>query len=151
MLRLPTRLFLIVSRSLVQGYADKVKISAPSMANRYNVNSRALMPALRRLTQVGILKSQIGGSKPGFIFTRKPSKISMYEIITALEGEFKTSSCRDIMDDVTCEIDKCSDCSVFQIINKGTFQIINDLKNTTLSDHTYFRNINTQDQKSKSL
>ena len=141
MLRLPTRLFLIVSRSLVQGYADKVKISAPSMANRYNVNSRALMPALRRLTQVGILKSQVGGRKPGFILARKPSKISMYEIIVALEGEFKISSCRDIMDNVKCRIDNCNNCSVFQIINKGTFQVINDFKNTTLSDHTHIGNI----------
>ena len=151
MLLLQTRLFLIASSSLVQGHADKVKITAPSIAKRYNINSRALMPALRRLTQVGILKSQVGGSNPGFIFTRKPSRISMYEIITALEGEFKILSCRDIMDDVKCEICNCDDCSVFQIINGGILKTINDLKNTSLSDHTNLRYINTQDSISKSI
>ena len=78
MLLLPTRLFLIVSSYLVQGYRERVKITARQMADKYNINARALMPALRRLTQVGILKSQIGGSKPGFIFTRDPSGISIY-------------------------------------------------------------------------
>ena len=135
MLLLSTRLFLIASTHLVEGYSKKIKITAPYIAKRCNVNSRALMPALRRLTQVSILKSQIGGREPGFILAREPSDISMYEIITALEGEFKMSSCRDIMDYVKCKIDNCNDCSIFQIMNKGIFKTINNLKNTTLSDH----------------
>ena len=150
MLLLPTRLFLIASSSFVQGYTTKVKITAPKIAEIYNINSRALMPALRRLTQVGILMSQVGGREPGFILARKPSKISMYEIITALEGEFKMPSCRDMMDDVKCKIDNCSDCCVFQIINEGIFQTINDLKKTSLKDHACLKNINTKDRTSKS-
>ena len=136
MLLISTRLFLIASTCLAQCYADKIKITAPYIAEKYNMNSRALMPALRRLVQVGILKSQVGGRTPGFILARKPSSISMYEIITALEGEFKMPCCREIMNDMKCGIDDCNDCSVFQIINKGIFETINSLKNTTLSDHT---------------
>ncbi len=135
MLLLPTRLFLIASGYFVQGYAEKIKITAPSIAKRYGMNSRALMPSLRRLTQVGILKSQVGGANPGFILAKSPDKITMYEIISALEGEFKISSCRDIMDNVNCEIKNCDNCSVFQSINIGMVVTVNKLKKTTLKEH----------------
>ena len=39
------------------------------------------------------------GRNPGFIFARDPALISIYEVVTALEGEFKPSSCRDVVDD----------------------------------------------------
>ena len=136
MLLLSTRLFLIVSSSLIKGYSDKVKITAPNIAKEFNMNSRALMPALRRLTQVGLLNSQVGGSNPGFILARDPAKISMYDIITALEGDFCMSSCRELVDDVKCEIQYCDDCSIYKIINRGLLLIINDLKDTTLREHS---------------
>ena len=135
MLSLPTRLFLIASNFLVQGYSDKVKISAPSISKKYGMNARALMPSLSRLTQVGTLNSQVGGANPGFILARSPDKITMYEIILALEGEYKTSSCRDIMENVKCDIQNCDNCSIFQSINNGMFTMVNKLKATTLKEH----------------
>ena len=57
------------------------------------------MPALRCLTQVELLKSKVVGRDSGFIFARDPALISIYEVVTALEGEFKLSSCRDVVDD----------------------------------------------------
>ena len=135
MLLLSTRLFLIASSYLVQGYGDKVKVTAPNIAERYKMNSRALMPSLRRLTQVGILKSQIGGREPGFILSRDPDDISMYEIITALEGEFKMASCHDLISDVECDIKKCENCTVYKIINKGILSTVENLKKTSLGKH----------------
>ena len=135
MLSRPTRLFLIASSDLVYSYSDRLKITASDIAERHNMNPRALMPALRRLTQVGILMSQVGGSNPGFILARDPAKISMYEIITALEGGSRVLSCRDIMDDVKCDIENCDDCSIYKTINKGILFMINYLKNTTLNEH----------------
>ena len=134
MLLLSTRLLLIVSSYLVEGYNNKVKITAPDIAKRYNVNSRALMPSLRRLTQAGILKSQVGGRDPGFIFARDPATISMYEFIATLEGEFYMSSCREIIDNASCDINDCNNCRIYKIINKGILTTINRLKNTSLCD-----------------
>ena len=135
MLLLSTRLFLIVSPSFVQAYEEKNKISAPEVAEIYKMNHRALMPSLRRLTQVGILKSQVGGSQPGFILARPPEEISMYEIITALEGESYVSHCRDIIDDVECRILDCNDCRVYNIINRALLSSFNNLKKITLNEH----------------
>ena len=129
-----TRLFLIASRYLVQGYADNIKLTAPDIATRCNMNPRALMPALRRLTQVGILKSQTGGTSPGFIFARDPETISMYEIISALEGEFKFHCCCDLTEDVTCELKECGACMVYKIMNEGISQTITQLKKVSISE-----------------
>ena len=135
MLLLSTRLFLIASTYLVEGYFEKVKITAPYIAEKCNVNSRALMPALRRLTQVGILKSQVGGREPGFIFARDPALISMYEIIVALEGEFHIASCRDLIEDIKCEISDCYNCQFYKVINGGLLDIVANLKKTSILDN----------------
>ena len=135
MLRLSTRLMLIASSHLVQGYNNKKKITAPYIADRCNMNSRALMPALRRLTQVGILRSQTGGSDPGFILSRDPSTISMYEIIGALEDDMVIPSCKEINETLKCDISNCENCSIYKIINIGISRITNDLENTSLQKH----------------
>ena len=133
-----TRLFLVASSYLVHGYANKIKLTAPDIAARYKMNARALMPALRRLTQVGILKSQTGGATPGFIFARSPETISLYEIISALEGEFKFTSCSDQIADVTCELKDCTDCMLYKIMNEGINQTINQLKKATISEQNKY-------------
>ena len=135
MLLLSTRLFLISTIYLLEGYSEKVKITAPDIAEKCNINSRALMPALRRLTQVSILKSQVGGCEPGFIFARDPAKISLYEVIVALEGEFQISTCRNLIDNVKCEIKDCDECLLYKVINNGLSRMIHDLKRTTIVDY----------------
>ncbi len=134
MLLLSTRLFIISSTHLVDGYSKKVKTTAPQLAAKCNINARALMPALRRLTQIGILNSQVGGREPGFIFARNPALISMYEIIVALEGDFHVASCRDLIGDIKCEITDCDNCHFYKIINGGLLNIIEKLKNSAIVD-----------------
>ena len=134
MLLLSTRLFLIASTYLVEGYSEQTKITAPNIAEKCNINSRALMPALRRLTQVGLLKSQVGGRNPGFIFARDPALISMYEVVTALEGEFKLSSCREVVDDVNCKVADCDNCPFYKIVNSGLLAIVANLQKSSMAD-----------------
>ncbi len=113
-----TRLFIIVSRLLVDGYYKKRMITAPELADFFNVNKRALMPALHRLTQAGYLRSQIGGSTPGFRFTKDPKEINTGEIIRNLEGEMKMDSCRDLIPNVNCICDSCTNCLFYNKINQ---------------------------------
>ena len=135
MLRLSTRLMLIAASHLVRGYHNKVKVTAPYIAERCNMNPRALMPALRRLTQVGILRSQTGGSEPGFILSRDPSEITMYEVISALEDDMLMPSCKEINDKLNCEITNCENCPIYKVINIGISRITTELKNTSLLQH----------------
>ena len=135
MLRLSTRLMLIASSHLVQAYTEKTKITAPDIAKKCNINPRALMPALRRLTQAGILRSQVGGSEPGFILAKDPAKISMFEIINALGDDMNVHSCREVNDTVNCVVTNCENCTVYKIINAGVSNIMNELKDTSLAQY----------------
>ena len=135
MLRLSTRLLLIASNHLVEGYKNNIKITAPSIAERCNINPRALMPALRRLTQVGILRSQVGGKEPGFILSRDPSEISLFDIIYSLEDDLNVMSCREVNNTINCDIKDCIDCSMYKIINVGMSKIKDNLKKTSLMQH----------------
>lgn len=135
MLLLSTRLMIIASNYLVQGYYEKVKITAPYIAEKCNINPRALKPALRRLTQVGILRSQVGGKEPGFILARDPSIISIFDIIDALEQDMHVNSCRELNMSINCEIKNCEDCSMYKTINIGLSRITDNLKKVTLLDH----------------
>ena len=47
------------------------------------------MPSLRRIAQVGILKSRVGGLDRGFMLFRDPELMFLYKIIIALEGSLR--------------------------------------------------------------
>ena len=89
MLSNPTRYGLIACRYLVWGWHNNVWLNAPEIAARYHMNVRALSPALRRLVMAGILRSQCGGTRPGFMLSRAPEEVTMLEVVRALEGNFR--------------------------------------------------------------
>ncbi len=119
---------------MVESYINKNMISAPELAEKFNINKRALMPSLHRLTQAGYLRSQIGGSNPGFIFTRDPRQISVTEIIRALEGELRMEPCRELLPDVNCACVDCESCMFHNSINKLIADSKAILSKTTLYD-----------------
>lgn len=115
-----TRYGLIACRYLTEGYYDSRYISAPEIAEKYGMNVRALMPALRLLTRAGILHSRVGGAEPGFIFTRNPDSISMLELLTVLEGSVKVNCCRDIIKGLKCDCKSSTEC-VIQTVFSNLF------------------------------
>lgn len=130
-----TRLFLIACGYLKNSYYQSKYVPAPEIAEYYKMNTRALMPALVRLTQAGILRSRVGGKEPGFIFSRDPETITMLEVIRALEGDYSFSCCRELTDVVNCECDDKSKCKVYLLMNH-TIAIARDkLNNMSLKDY----------------
>ena len=109
-----TRYGLIACQYLVKGYAEGHYVAAPEIAEKYNMNVRALMPALRQLTKAGILYSRVGGSKPGFIFAKDPKNISVLDIILALEGDTQFMCTKDLMPDITCECSSKKECILYE-------------------------------------
>ena len=116
MLSNPTRYGLIACRYLVWGWHNNVWLNAPEIAARYHMNVRALSPALRRLVMAGILRSQCGGTRPGFMLSRAPEEVTMLEVVRALEGNFRMDCCRTVLPCVqcSCETDSCRVCGVFR-------------------------------------
>jgi len=130
-----TKLALIAMHHLVEKYYEGVNSAAPNIAEVYNMNPRALMVALRRLTQVGILKSQTGGTHPGFILSKDPKDITMYEFIEALEDINKMTECRNEIEGVNCKFDNCEKCKVYNIVDLGINEVYEQLKVLSLYDH----------------
>lgn len=130
-----TRISLIVCRGLVSGYEQNKKTTAPELASRYNVNIRILNTSLRHLVKAGILYSQVGGSDSGFIFSRDPRLISLFEIVKVFEGETKMMCCKDVMSNVKCDQDDCSNCLVYGGINQNLKALHDKLKSISIYDH----------------
>ena len=139
MIRIATRLGIIACRYLVQGYYDNRYISAPEIAEHYNINVRALMPALHQLTKAGVLRSRVGGTTPGFIYARDPEEISLYQIMVILEGEPYFECCKDLIPSLKCECKENEGCGIFSL-----FHGILDNASEKLSSITIFKDSERQ-------
>ena len=135
MLLSSTYLAVIASRHFVEGYYKMCRMSAIDVALKYNMNVRALRPALRALTKAGILFSQTGGSEPGFIFTRDPKEIFMSEIVFALEGQMSMHVCKDIFSGVRCGLQNCKNCLIYRAISIPLDELKKNLQTITVYDH----------------
>lgn len=130
-----TRYGLIACRYLTEGYYGNRYIPAPEIAEKYNMNIRALMPALRQLTRAGILRSRVGGTEPGFIFSRDPETISMLEILSALEGNLKITCCREIIKGLKCDCHSKEHCVILSLLGNLFDQGKSNLSRLSIKDH----------------
>ena len=135
MLLANTRYGLIACRFLTEGYFNNRYISAPEIARKYNMNVRAIMPALRQLTRMGILNSRVGGLEPGFIFARNPKTISLLDIFTALEGNIKMACCREVIKGLKCDCISKENCSILLLITSFFEQGKDRLACISIYDH----------------
>lgn len=124
MILISTRLSLISCRYLTRAYYEKRWVAAPEIAAYYNMNVRALMPALRSLTKAGILKSRVGGNTPGFMFANDPKTYSLLDVLTVLEDGYEIQCCKRVIPDLRCDCQMTGQC----IIHSRTAALINRFK-----------------------
>ncbi len=127
-----TRLCLAACRFLAEKYYDKVRVSATEIADKYNMNQRALMPNLNRLVKAHILNSQVGGRNSGFIFAKDPKTISINDIIITLQGSFEFNCCADLMCDFDCEIKDSTICPIATSIKEAISLAESKLNNVSV-------------------
>ena len=78
--------------------------SAPEIARTYNIPSELMAKVLQSLVRSGLLESHAGPTG-GYALARAPEKISVIEVLEALEGPIQLTPCEG--DD--CEqLDLCS-------------------------------------------
>lgn len=128
-----TRCALIACRYLVQGYNERGYVPATEVAEHYNMNARALMPALRRMVKCGLLYSRRGNTDAGFMFARHPEQINLWDIVSVLEGDLTFPCCKEVLGDITCDCGRNSSCKINSILNDGFAQIKKELRQTNLS------------------
>lgn len=140
MVLIATRLGVIACRYLVEGYGEGRYISVPEIADKFSMNARALMPAMRQLVRVGLLRSRVGGNTPGFIFSKDPKDITLYQILVALEGETRFVCCEELIPGLRCDCKDKTQCkfnSMFGGIMDGA---ILKLSSISISDYANEKN-----------
>ena len=85
---------LIAVRHLAE-HADLGACSAKDLAEMYAVPQEALAKILQRLVRAKLLVSQ-HGTNGGYVLSRDPRKISVLEVIRALEGPLFMTSCKSV-------------------------------------------------------
>ncbi len=84
---------------------------------------------LQRLRDAKLVKS-VMGSNGGFKLNRKPSKISLMEVIDALQGKVHLNNC--LADDYECEFE--SECQVNTKLVPLQQHLTNYLENVTIEE-----------------
>lgn len=135
MIRIATRLGIIACRYLVQGYYENRYICAPEIAEQYNMNVRALMPSLRQLTRMGILRSRVGGSTPGFIFAKDPKHFTLLQVLIALEGDVHFECCKKLIPGLKCDCRENTGCGVYTLFNGVIDKVSSQFSTITIAEH----------------
>ena len=117
--------------ALVHLMRSKEGFSAREVASQYNLSRPFLANILKELCHHGFIESQ-RGIHGGYRLVRKPSQLTMDEIISALDGPFQLMSCARSEGDDACGL--VESCPV-----KGPLRVVHDriaavLLSTTLED-----------------
>ena len=115
---------LIALKHLAQHAEESV--SAREIAAEYNIPGELLAKVLQRLARKGLLVSQ-HGIKGGYVLARDPSKISIVDVVEALEGPIGITPCER---GSSCE--QLEFCSVRDPLMKLKVKVVRVLGDTSI-------------------
>lgn len=114
-------------------------LSAREIAAKYNLPLPLLMNLLKQLAQQGLVKS-VRGPRGGYTLASPPGKISLHDVITAVEGPLQLVQCVDRCDDDIAAVlpegpcDLVSSCPVRSPIHRIHSRLVEFLSSVTLLD-----------------
>jgi Rrf2 family protein len=108
---------------------DKPSASARELAERFNIPVELLAKVLQKLARAGLLDSQ-QGIRGGYVLSRPADKISVADIIVAVDGPLTVTACSD--DDQTC--DQFSKCNVRDPLWRLKDRLVSALTSCTLAE-----------------
>ena len=86
-------------------HADHGSVSAKKIAEEFRIPPELLAKILQRLAKQGLIVSQ-NGPKGGYVLARRPTDISVGQVVRALEGPLKIVSCYE---DESCpQMERCN-------------------------------------------
>lgn len=111
-------------------HRDDRAVSAKRIADEFGIPSELLAKILQRLAKRGFVTSH-GGPKGGYALARAPEKITVGEVVRALEGPINIVSC---LEDVDCP--QFSRCNLRRPVQKIQASISSLLDTMTLAELT---------------
>lgn len=85
----------IHSVSMLASLPDGGLLSAAALAEFHGVSTSYLLKHLQSLSRAGIVKT-VPGPKGGYLLAKPPSKISLLDIVLAVEGPEPAFRCKEI-------------------------------------------------------
>lgn len=115
----------LISLMHLARHPDKPHWSAREIGAEYDIPLELLAKVLQKLAQRGLLNSQ-HGAYGGYSLRLSPDKISVAEVIQAIEGPFSLTDC--VSDEGVCgQFDKCNVKSPLQRLNDLVVQGLMDI------------------------
>lgn len=99
------------------------------LSEKCNVPDSFLGKILQLLVKAEILESE-RGKKGGFRLSRDPEFITLYDIITAVEGEIVLNDC--LVNDNVCKI--TGQCKIHNVLDQIRCNLVQDLKKYKVVD-----------------
>ncbi|MCI1821951.1 MAG: Rrf2 family transcriptional regulator [Megasphaera sp.] len=104
---------------------EGTKVSATELSQNQHIPKRFLLKIMRNLILAGIIKSY-RGVDGGFSLQRKPSAITLFDIIAAVEGEPELLRCLPNMEN--CTRDCAGMCAVYDVFREIQQELIQHLQ-----------------------
>jgi Rrf2 family protein len=114
---------------LAKNYGRK-PLSLAKIAKAEKISQAYLERLFSRLKKAGFVNSS-KGMAGGYQLAKNPAKISVFELIEALEGPISVFRCIVGKGKVACEVKICPSARVYQKVQRA---IITSLKSMTLKD-----------------
>ena len=108
--------------------------STKRIAEEYNIPVELLAKILQRLAKSGVILGQ-NGPKGGYILSRGLSKISIGQVVQAIEGPIGIVSCYHEESNPCMQISKCTLRSPMKVIQENIIQYLNGI---TLDEMNHF-------------
>ncbi|GAB4264735.1 RrF2 family transcriptional regulator [Deferrisoma sp.] len=117
-------------------HAGGLPAQIKDISERQQISPRYLEQIFQKLKKAGILGSK-RGPRGGYFLLKKPSEITLYDIITCTEGPIELVFCVSDIDDADCDAPTCDrkDVCVASPMWKEIGDKIADIfRNTTIQD-----------------
>lgn len=113
----------------IASQGDEVAVSAKRIAEEFHIPPERLAKILQRLAKKRLIASH-NGPKGGYVLTRHPSKITVGQVVRALEGPVTVVSCMSEHDDCP----QFARCNLRRPVQKIQASITHVLDSMTLAD-----------------
>lgn len=107
----------------------KGPVSLRKLAERQCISMKYMEQIIPLLKTSGLIRSS-RGARGGYVLAKEPRKISLHDIVQALEGSWSLVDCLD--DDTLC--DRAKECVTYEIWHDVQTAIYRILDSTTLAD-----------------
>lgn len=115
---------------------EGVQVSAKLLAEFHSVPKEYLSKAMQALAGAGLVNTT-SGPKGGYSLSRAPSKITMLDIVEAVEGKKVTFNCQEIRGNIPCKgkpAKPTSVCTIASVMYKADNAWRDVLRKQKLSD-----------------